>query len=719
MATHVDVNGLKVNSDFHDFIVEEALPGSGVNPIAFWLGLSSLIEVFVPRNKALLVERDRLQGCIDKWHRNNHFELGSYRRYLERIGYLLPQGASFQITTTGVDPEIAEIAGPQLVVPVINARYALNAANARWGSLYDALYGSDALGVQPTPGPYDPERGSRVIEWVRDFLDEIVPLSRSSHSEVYKYRVVNGDLVAELDGYSSRLADRSVFAGYQGSSDAPTSLFLRHHGLHIELVIDPSHPVGSRDRAGIADVILESAVTSIMDCEDSVAAVDANDKVVVYRNWLGLMKGDLSAEIAKDGHSVARRLVSDRKIVGRDGISLTLPGRSLMLVRNVGLLMTTGAVLDRAGKEVPEGLLDAMVTVLAAKHDLLRGDGALNSSQGSVYVVKPKVHGPQEVAFVDDVFSFVEQSLDLPQFTVKIGLMDEERRTSLNLAECVRAAARRIAFINTGFLDRTGDEIHTSMQAGPMVRKAEMHDEVWLQAYEDNNVDVGLACGFQGRAQIGKGMWAAPELMADMLRDKIAQPLAGANCAWVPSPTAATLHATHFHRVNVGTRQQELAGRARSSIDHLLAIPIKAQPDWSQDEIRRELENNAQGILGYVVRWVDQGIGCSKVPDINDVALMEDRATCRISSQHIANWLYNGIVSREEVLLTMRMMAQVVDHQNANDPAYSPISPRFDGLAFRAACDLVLGGAEHPSGYTEPVLHSRRLERKAQIVKEP
>ncbi|MHB1709790.1 MAG: malate synthase G [Acidimicrobiales bacterium] len=717
MAAYVEVKGLHVDAGLHRFVVAEALPGSGVHEAAFWNGLASLVADFAPGNRALLAQRTRLQSQIDEWHRSHPFDMGAYRSFLEEIGYLVPAGPAFQITTTGVDPEIAEIAGPQLVAPVMNARFALNAANARWGSLYDALYGTDALGSLPGPGPYDPERGGTVIAWARGFLDDVVGLDRGSHADVDHYHVEAGHLVAELEDGPARLAVPALFAGHEGCPDEPTSVYVRHHGLFIQVVIDPTHPVGRGDRAGVCDVVLESAVTTIMDCEDSVAAVDAEDKVVVYRHWLGLMKGDLVAEVAKDGRTFTRRLADDRCITGPDGKVHTLAGRALMLVRNVGHLMTTDAVLDAEGNEVPEGLLDAVMTVLAARHDLEHSSagGVVNSANGSIYVVKPKMHGPEEVAFSDRVFTSVEKMLDLPPLTVKIGLMDEERRTTLNLAECIRAAAGRIAFINTGFLDRTGDEIHTSMQAGPMVRKADMRAERWLRAYEDNNVDVGLACGLPGRAQIGKGMWAAPDLMGGMLRDKIAHPMAGANCAWVPSPTAATLHATHYHRVDVARRQRELAGALRSGIDDLCTIPVDSGTDWSDADIADELENNAQGILGYVVRWVDQGIGCSKVPDIGDVALMEDRATCRISSQHIANWLLHGIVDRSRVLDAMKRMAEVVDRQNADDPAYSPMAPDYDGPAFKAACDLVLTGVDQPSGYTEPVLHARRRQQKIAV----
>ena len=669
--------------------------------------------MFAPRIQALLAERVRLQEQIDEWHRHHPFDVGRYRDHLERIGYLLPPGPPFTISTRGVDPEISMVAGPQLVVPVMNARYALNAANARWASLYDALYGTDALGSVPPPGAYDPHRGAEVIGWVRAFLDEVVPLQVGSHRSVTTYFVDSGRLLATTPEGDAGLAQPEAFVGHQGDATRPRSIFVRHNGLHIQLVLDRAHPVGRDDRAGVADVLLESAPTSIMDCEDSVVAVDASDKVVVYRNWLGLMKGDLTAEVLKGGRSETRRLAEDRAIVSPDGRPATLPGRALMLVRTVGLHMTTAAVRRGDGGEIPEALLDALITVLAAKHDLLRGSGAMNSTTRSVYVVTPKIHGPEEATLVNDVFSFVEDVLDLPRHTVKLGLMDEERRTTLNLAECVRSIAERVVFINTGFLDRTGDEIHTSMRAGAVVRKSAMRTTAWLNAYEDNNVHVGLACGFPGVAQIGKGMWAAPDLMADMLRDKIAHPLAGASCAWVPSPTAATLHATHYHRVDVRQRQSEIAGTVGGRLEDLLSIPNGRPEDWSNDDVREELENNAQGILGYVVRWVDQGIGCSKVPDIHNVGLMEDRATCRISSQHIANWLLHGIITGDEVMSAMKKMAVVVDGQNANDPSYAPMGPGFAGAAFGAACDLVLHGAEHPSGYTEVVLHRSRREKKA------
>jgi malate synthase len=715
VTTREPAAGLQVATVLKRFVDEEVLPGSGVDADTFWAGFDELVTRFGPENRRLLDVRASMQAAIDAWHRDRAgqpHDPEAYEGFLRDLGYLLDEGPDVEVETTNIDPEFASIAGPQLVVPVTNARYAINAANARWGSLYDALYGTDALGDLPPPGPYDEARGQRVIAWGRAFLDDIFPLERGSHRDVTAYRVRDGAVEAELaEGGSTTLA-REAFAGHVGAPDDPDAVLLRNHGLVVELRIDRDHPVGRTDRAGIADLVLEAAVSVIMDCEDAVAAVDAEDKVGAYRNWLGLMRGELTAELDKGGGTYTRRMHPDRDYTAPDGTTATLHGRSLMLVRNVGLHMYTDAVVDADGAPVPEGFLDAMVTVACAMADL-HGSGQLaNSRAGSVYVVKPKLHGPDEVALADATFHHVERVLGLAPHTVKIGVMDEERRTSVNLAECIRAARYRLAFINTGFLDRTGDEIHTSMEAGPMVRKPEMKSQPWILAYEARNVDVGLAAGLRGRAQIGKGMWAAPDRMAAMLEEKIGHPAAGANCAWVPSPTAATLHATHYHRVDVAARQVELAGQQRSSLDELLTIPVDPEAGWSDEERIAELENNAQGILGYVVRWVDHGVGSSKVPDINGIALMEDRATCRISSQHVANWLRHGVTTEDEVMGVMRRMAVVVDEQNADDPAYLPMAPAYDGPAFRAAVALVLEGASQPSGYTEPILHAHRAERK-------
>ena len=721
MSPRIECAGLMVDAALHALLVDEIAPGTGIDPDAFWEGVATIWKTLGPENQRLLAERDRLQAQIDQWHRDHRgdaWNAEAYEAFLRDIGYLHPKPAPFEITTSQVDPEIALIAGPQLVVPVMNARYALNAANARWGSLYDALYGTDAIPEDDGAvrgGGYNPVRGDRVIAWVRDFLDEHFPLTGGLHRDATCYTIDSGTLQVGLTtGASVSLADTSQLVGYTGDSDTPSSVLLKHHGLHVEIQIDREHPVGATDMAGVKDICLESALTTIQDCEDSVAAVDAEDKVVVYRNWLGLMKGDLTDTFKKGDASLTRRLNPDRQFTTPEGGTLTLPGRSLLFVRNVGHLMTNPAILDPAGNEIPEGFMDGLFTTFCALHDL-RGKGDLkNSRTGSMYIVKPKMHGPDEVSLTVELFSQIEDLFELPRNTLKVGIMDEERRTTVNLAECIRRASERVVFINTGFLDRTGDEIHTSMEAGAVTAKTAMKGETWITAYEDWNVDTGLACGLQGKAQIGKGMWAMPDLMAEMLTSKIGHPNAGASCAWVPSPTAATLHVTHYHRVAVAEVQSALCGQHRRSLTELLTIPLGDTATLSAETIQQELDNNAQGILGYVVRWVEHGVGCSKVPDIHNVGLMEDRATLRISSQHIANWLHHGVVSEDQVKASLARMAAVVDEQNRADPNYTPMTGNLDASeAFQAASELVFSGTAQPSGYTEPVLHARRLAFKA------
>ncbi|HLH57776.1 MAG TPA: malate synthase G, partial [Streptosporangiaceae bacterium] len=714
MTRRVQAGGLSVAEELYRFVMDEALPGAGVDPGAFWEGAGSLVQEFAPRNRELIARRAELQKAIDEYHLSSPghgADHDAYAEFLTSIGYLVDEPGPFGITTSGVDQEITVQAGPQLVVPLLNARFATNAANARWGSLYDALYGTDVIDEadgRERGGAYNPVRGAAVIARARAFLDEHFPLDAGSHAEASAYSVDDKGLVVVVAGESRRLADAAAFAGYQGAAASPEAVLLVHHGLHVEVQIDREDPIGAADPAGVKDVVLEAAVTTIMDLEDSVAAVDAADKVLGYRNWLRLMQGRLAEEVTKNGRTFTRVLNPDRTYLTTDGTALTLPGRALLFVRQVGLLMTTDAVLDGDGQEVPEGIVDALVCGLGSLHDLRGGSGLRNSRAGSIYVVMPKLHGPDEVAFACAVFARVEHILGLPARTIKVGIMDEERRTSANLKACVHAARDRVAFINTGFLDRTGDEIHTSMHAGPMVPKPDMRSQRWIRAYEDNNVDVGLACGFSGRAQIGKGMWAAPDNLAEMLDQKITHPQAGASCAWVPSPTAATLHALHYHQVDVLARQRELAGRARAGRADLLTIPLGDPGELSAAEVQAELENNLQGVLGYVVRWVNAGVGCSKVPDIHGTPLMEDRATCRISSQHVANWLRHGVITADQVDDALRHMAAVVDGQNAGDPSYLPMGPSFDGPAFAAARALVFDGLDQPSGYTEPILHGHR-----------
>lgn len=721
MTQRIQQGNLQISEELYQLVNDEIAPGTGIVPAHFWSELENVLEEFAPRNKALLAKREELQKQIDQWHQQHKgetFDPKTYKAFLQEIGYLVDEGPDFQITTESVESEIADQAGPQLVVPIMNARFALNAANARWGSLYDALYGTDVISEEngaEKAGAYNAIRGNKVIAYAKSFLDRSTPLANGSHTQVSAYIVENNSLVAKLEnGEETSLKDSAQYIGYQGEANAPTAILLKHHKLHLEIQIDSNDSIGKDDKAGVKDVLMESALTTIMDCEDSVAAVDGEDKALAYRNWTGLMKGDLSESLEKGGKTIVRKLNPDRRYTTASG-DLTLKGRSMLFIRNVGHLMTNPGILMANGEEIPEGIMDGMITCFAAIHDL-KGNGEYkNSSASSINIVKPKMHGPEEVAFTNDLFARIEDALKLPRNTIKVGIMDEERRTSVNLKECIRAVKDRVVFINTGFLDRTGDEIHTSMEAGAFAPKLLLKSMPWISAYEDQNVDLGLACGLQGKAQIGKGMWPEPDNMAKMMEAKVAHPNAGANTAWVPSPTAATLHALHYHQVDVQSKQEELKARTRASVDDILTIPLLGGRNLSSDEIQMELDNNCQGILGYVVRWIDQGVGCSKVPDINDVGLMEDRATCRISSQHVANWIRHEICSEEQVMETMKRMAAIVDGQNAGDALYHNMAPNFDGFAFQGAADLIFKGCEQPSGYTEPVLHQKRLALKASL----
>ena len=722
MSQYTQVGNLQVSSTLLDFINLEAVPGTAINVDQFWVQVEQLIDDLMPTNTALVAKRETLQQQIDQWHkdhRDNGFDFNAYKAFLKKIGYLLEEGDDFSISSTNVDAEMATMAGPQLVVPVMNARFALNAANARWGSLYDALYGSDIISDDDgakASAQYNPIRGDKAIAYGRDFLDQSIALAQGSHKDATAYTIVDGTLQVTLDDVTTGLQDNSKLVGFTGDASAPSYILCRNNGLHFEIQIDDQHQIGKTDKAGVKDILLESALSTIMDCEDSVAAVDGADKVVIYRNWLGLMKGDLTEQITKNGNTFTRAMNPDRHYTDLQGNDLQLKGRSLLFVRNVGHLMTNSAILNKAGEEVPEGMMDAIFTSLISLHDLNKdaNDTIQNSKTGSMYIVKPKMHGPEEVRFADELFGRVEELLSLPKYTIKMGIMDEERRTTVNLKECIRAAKERVAFINTGFLDRTGDEIHTSMEAGPMIRKNDMKAQPWIAAYEDWNVDTGLLCGLSGKAQIGKGMWAMPDQMANMMQAKIGHPLSGANTAWVPSPTAATLHAMHYHQVDVFAKQQEIQQRSRANVDDILTIPVATHPNWSAADIQQELDNNCQSLLGYMVRWIDAGIGCSKVPDINNVGLMEDRATLRISSQHMTNWIHHNICSKEQVLDTLKKMAKVVDQQNSSDASYQAMSADYDNnIAFSAACEIVFEGCVQPSGYTEPVLHRSRLKAKA------